>query len=149
MGLIWAPAIKPSWAPRWILLEYLAKLCLGFWVVYGVRSGPQLGPTLDIMWIRGPNWACVSGLFVVYEWVPIGPQPKSPVGPTLDILWIRGLNRAWVSGPSTEYKVGPIWAPAMKPTWAHVGYRGDTLDKLGLVFGAVYRVRSGPQLGPS
>ena len=47
------------------------KRGLGFSAVYWVWSGPQLGPnqqahvgpTLDMVWIRGLNWAFVSGLF--------------------------------------------------------------------------------------
>ena len=56
-------------------MDVLAKLGLGFWAVYCVLSGPQLGPsqpaqlgpTLDRVWIRGLNWACFSGLFTEYS----------------------------------------------------------------------------------
>ena len=70
-------------------VDVWAKLGLGFWDVYWVRKGPQLGPS-----------------------------QRAQLGPTLDMVWIRGLNWACVSGLFTEYRVGPNWAPASKPSWA-------------------------------
>ena len=77
-------------------------------------------------------------------WAPIEPQPTSPVAPTLDMVLIRGLNWTWVSGLFTGYGVGPTWAPASKPSWPHVAFRGDTWAKLGLGFWVVCWYGVGP-----
>ena len=69
-------------------VDVWAKLGLGVWAVYWVRSGPQLGPS-----------------------------QQAQLGPTLDIVWMCGLNLAWVSGLFTGYGVGPNWALANKPRW--------------------------------
>ena len=68
----WAP-IGPHQArpigPHFGYCMYVwAKLDLGFWAVYWVWSGPQLGPS-----------------------------QQAQLGPTLDSVWICGLNWAWVS----------------------------------------------------
>ena len=89
-------------------MDVWAKLGLGFWAVYRVRSGSQLGS-----------------------------NQKAQLGPTLDKVCIRGLNWAWVSGLFTGYGVGPNWALANKPSWPHVGYCVDVWAKLGLGFWAV------------
>ena len=139
-------------------MDVWAKLGLGFWAVYWVWSGPQLGPsqqaqlgpTLDIVWMCGLNWVWVSELFI---WYGVGPNwapgKQAQLGPTLDIVWMCGLNLAWVSGLFTGYGVGPNWGLANKPSWTPFGYCVDVWAKLGLGFWAVYWVWSGPQLGPS
>ena len=139
-------------------MDVWAKLGLGFWAVYWVWSGPQLGPsqqarlgpTLDIVWMCGLNWVWVSELFI---WYGVGPNwapgKQAQLGPTLDTVWMCGLNWVWVSWLFTSYGVGPNWAPASTPSWPHVGYCVDVWAKLGLGFWAVYWVWSGPLLCPS
>ena len=67
-----------------------AKVGLGFWAVCWVWSGPQLspswhaqlGPTSDIAWMCGLNWAWVSGLFAGYglgpNWAPVSKPSWAP-----------------------------------------------------------------------
>ena len=93
LGLEWAPIgpqlARPVGPHVGYCVDVSAKLGLGFWAVYWVRSGPQLGPS-----------------------------QQAQLGPTLDIVWMCGLNLAWVSGLFTGYGVGPNWALANKPRWA-------------------------------
>ena len=92
LGTNWAPASKPSWAPR-----------------------------LDIAWMCGLNWAWVSGLFAGYGVGPIGPQLASPVGPHVEYcvdLWGKlGLGFMvvyWVwSGP----RLSPSQQAQLAPRW--------------------------------
>ena len=101
-----------------------AKLCLGFWVVYGVQSGPQLGPKHKPNWPHFgygvDTWAklglCFWAVYRVYS--QLGPQLSSSVGPTLDMVWMCGLNSVWIYVLFTGYGVGPNWAPANEPSWA-------------------------------
>ena len=72
-------------------VDMWAKLGLGFWAVNWVWNGPQLGPsqqaqlgpTLDIVWMCGLNWAWVSGLFTGYGVGPNWAPTNKPIWPHL------------------------------------------------------------------
>ena len=85
------------------------------WAPIGPQLAAQLGPTSDIAWMCGLNWAWVSGLFAGYG---VGPNWAPASQHTSDIAWMCGLNWALVSGLFAGYGLGPNWAPARKPCWA-------------------------------
>ena len=71
------------------------------WVPIGPSWQAQLA-FLDMVWIGGLNWACVSDCLPGMEWV-------------------------WVCGLFTGYGVGPKWgqlASPVGPIWIWCGYLG-------------------------
>ena len=104
LGPNWAPASKPSWAPRRILrgcvgntgLVFLGCLLGMEWAPIGPQLaslvGPHFGYGIDT-WVK-LNLGFWADCWVVIEWVPIGPQPTSPVGPHVGycLPWMCGLN---------------------------------------------------------
>ena len=149
VGPNWALANKPSWAPLWILCGCVGKLGLGFWAVYWVWSGPQLGPsqqaqmgpTLDIVWMCGLNWVWIYGQFIGCG---VGPSwaPSKPalLGPTLDTVWMCGLNWVCFFGCLLAMEWAPIGHQPTSPVGPHFGYCADTWVKLSLDVCAVYIV---------
>ena len=77
VGPNWAQLARPVGPRVGYCVDVWAKLGLGFWAVYWVRIGPQLGPS-----------------------------QQAQLGPTLDIVWMCGLNLAWVSGGMEWASIG-------------------------------------------
>ena len=100
-----------------------------------VRIGPQLvyiqktqlGPTLDIVWLRGLNWAWVSGLFTVYG---VGPNWAPAIKPSWAPRWILcgcvGYTGLGVLGCLLGMEWAPIGPQLSSPVGPHLGYFVDT-----------------------
>ena len=68
----------------------------GLFTGYGVYPNwvyteNPVGPTLDIVWICGLNWACTCfwAVYRVWSGSQLGPNQKAQLGLTLDIMWIH------------------------------------------------------------
>ena len=91
------------------------------WAPIEPQPKSPVGPTLDMVLIRGLNWTWVSGLFTGYGVGPTWGQLASPVGPHVEFrrdTWAKlGLGFwvvCWVSSgpqlrPSQQAQLAPRW----------------------------------------